>query len=87
MKEAGIGLRFNMLLKGAPAMGTNTKALALDMGGTHIGCGLVEGQRLPARTFESTCMDRVGKAPGACGHAGKSNSLARIDYASAGGYE
>jgi glucokinase len=30
--------------------GTNTKALSLDMGGTHIGCGLVEDQRLLAST-------------------------------------
>jgi glucokinase len=28
--------------------GTSIKALSLDMGGTHIGCGLVENQRLLA---------------------------------------
>lgn len=45
---------FNILLKGVPVTGTNTRALALDMGGTHIGCGLVEGQRLLASTEVSS---------------------------------
>lgn len=31
-----------------PVTGTSIKALSLDMGGTHIGCGLVENQRLLA---------------------------------------
>ncbi len=34
--------------------GTNTKALSLDMGGTHIGCGLVENKRLLASTVVSS---------------------------------
>jgi len=34
--------------------GTNIKALSLDMGGTHIGCGLVDGKRLIATTTVSS---------------------------------
>lgn len=34
--------------------GTNIKALSLDMGGTHIGCGLVEDKRLLASTAVSS---------------------------------
>lgn len=33
---------------------TSTKALALDMGGTHIGCGIVEDKRLLASTAVSS---------------------------------
>ena len=41
-----------------------TYALALDMGGTHIGCGLVEGRRLLGSAEDSVL--RALKASGIC---------------------
>ena len=71
------------------------------MGGTHIGCGIVEDEHLLASTavassgahglnsllgtIGSTRVYFVGKTAGARGHAGR--GLVRSYSAAAGGYE